>query len=448
LINDVLDLSKVEAGKLNFHPEEISLPALVQELIQILHNTAERQGVELVVDLAPDVAQLRLDPARLKQVLYNYLSNAIKFTPAGGRVTLRAQAEGSAHVRIEVQDTGIGIAAPDLARLFVAFQQLDSSFTKRHQGTGLGLALTRRMIEAQGGSVGVRSVLGQGSVFHVVLPRVMPDPVDGAGHGGDETLAAPLASRVLVIHDNPIQQSRIQQVLSEAGFMVDAPAGADQALAFAKAHAYQAITLDLVLAERSGLSLLSNIRLDGPSVATPVVAVSMTTSVPPSPSADSAHFKVTDLLAKPIQADQVSVALGKVGLLDGTSRRILVVDDDPVACDLMQATLQAMHLEVVCVSGGRSALQALEAVQPDAIILDLMMPGFDGFQVLDVLNQSGRWQRTPVFIWTSMLLTEQEHAALARSAKAILSKGRGELDALLDELRNWRPVGQPVRGDA
>jgi CheY-like chemotaxis protein len=206
--------------------------------------------------------------------------------------------------------------------------------------------------------------------------------------------------------------------------------------------------LDLVLAERSGLSLLSNIRLDGPSVATPVVAVSMTTSVPPSPSADSAHFKVTDLLAKPIQADQVSVAFGKVGLLDGTSRRILVVDDDPVACDLMQATLEAMHLEVVCVSGGRAALQALEALQPDAIILDLMMPGFDGFQVLDVLNQSGRWQRTPVFIWTSMLLTEQEHAALARSAKAILSKGRGELDALLDELRNWRPAGQPVRGDA
>ncbi len=442
LINDVLDLSKVEAGKLSFHPDEVDLPELVQELVQILHNTADKQGVSLEVDLDPAVAHLRLDAARLKQVLYNYLSNAIKFTPHGGRVTLRARPEGPDHVRIEVQDTGIGIAAPDLARLFMAFQQLDSSFTKRHQGTGLGLALTRRMIEAQGGTVGVSSVLGLGSVFHLVLPRVVviddADQVSVMALGEASVAAAP-APRVLVIHDNPAQQARIQQVLTEAGYLVDAPIGVDHALAFAKQHTYEAITLDLVLQERSGLALLSSIRSEGPSASTPVVALSMPTSQ--APQAESASFAVTDLLAKPIRADQVAFALSKIGLLEGAGRRVMVVDDDPAARALMQATLEAMHLEVAGVSGGRAALLALDAVRPDAIILDLLMPEFDGFQVLDALRQSPRWQRTPVFIWTSMLLTDEEHATLARSAHAILSKGRGELDALLDELRRWRPLG-------
>ena len=169
LIHDVLDLSAIEAGKLKFSPEPVILSQIVDEVVEVLHNSADDNGLVICTEIDTGTSDLVLDPVRLKQVLYNYLSNAIKFTPEGGRVTVRARAEGDEHFRIEVEDTGIGIAEADQARLFVQFQQLDGGYSKRHQGTGLGLALTRRLVEAQGGSVGVRSTLGVGSVFYLVL---------------------------------------------------------------------------------------------------------------------------------------------------------------------------------------------------------------------------------------------------------------------------------------
>ena len=172
LINDVLDMSKVESGKFEFFPEPVDLQQLVSELGDVLHTSLQRKSIQFEVKIDEALSGLVIDPARLKQVLYNYLSNAIKFTPSGGHVTVSAHAEGPDQFRLEVEDTGIGIAPDDLPRLFVDFQQLDAGYSKLHQGTGLGLALTRRLVEAQGGSVGARSTLGVGSVFHVVLDRV------------------------------------------------------------------------------------------------------------------------------------------------------------------------------------------------------------------------------------------------------------------------------------
>jgi protein-histidine pros-kinase len=181
LINDVLDLAKVEAGRMEFHPELLDVPQIVAETRDILRTLAAKKGITLVSDVAPEVRTLLLDPAKLKQVLYNYLSNALKFTPEGGRVALRVLPEGPDHARIEVEDNGIGIRDEDLPRLFVEFQQLDSSLSKRYPGTGLGLALTRRMVEAQGGRVEVRSTHGKGSVFVAILPRVSPASREGEG---------------------------------------------------------------------------------------------------------------------------------------------------------------------------------------------------------------------------------------------------------------------------
>ncbi|MFM8610282.1 MAG: ATP-binding protein [Burkholderiaceae bacterium] len=172
LINDVLDLSKVEAGKFEFAPEAMDLERVVKDVINTMRTMIERKSLTVQIDVDPTLKGIELDPARFKQVLYNYLSNAVKFTPDGGRIQARAMPEGADRFRLEVQDSGIGIAADDIPRLFVEFQQLDASLTKKYQGTGLGLALTRRLVEAQGGTVGVRSEVGVGSVFHLVLPRV------------------------------------------------------------------------------------------------------------------------------------------------------------------------------------------------------------------------------------------------------------------------------------
>jgi signal transduction histidine kinase len=171
LINDILDLAKVEAGKLDFRPEPVELAVLLGEVTAILRAIAANKRIHLEVELDPSVDDVVLDPSRLKQVAYNYLSNALKFTAAGGRVVARVRAEGPDRFRFEVEDSGIGIAPADLDRLFIEFQQLEAGASKRHQGTGLGLALTRRIVEAQGGTVGVRSALGEGTTFHAVLPR-------------------------------------------------------------------------------------------------------------------------------------------------------------------------------------------------------------------------------------------------------------------------------------
>jgi signal transduction histidine kinase len=170
LINDVLDLSKVEAGKLEFRPEMVVLEKLVREAVAIVRTIASEKEIRVEVDIDEAMAEVRTDPSRLKQILYNYLSNALKFTPHGGRVTVRARAESAETFALEVEDTGVGIAPGDLGRLFVEFHQLDAGITKTHGGTGLGLALTKRLVEGQGGTVGVRSVLGKGSVFRAVLP--------------------------------------------------------------------------------------------------------------------------------------------------------------------------------------------------------------------------------------------------------------------------------------
>jgi PAS domain S-box-containing protein len=185
LINGVLDLAKVESGKMEFHPEPLHLPDIVGEVKDILQSLAAKKRIQLDVDVAPEVRDVLLDGARLKQVLYNYLSNAVKFSPEGSRIAIRILPEGTDELRIEVEDHGIGISAEDIPRLFVEFQQLDASTAKKHQGTGLGLALTKRIVEAQGGRVGVVSSVARGSVFSAILPRKesAAPAGKGAAHG-------------------------------------------------------------------------------------------------------------------------------------------------------------------------------------------------------------------------------------------------------------------------
>ena len=429
LINDVLDLSKVESGKFDFFPEAVDLTTVLTEVQDILHTSIQSKHISISTEIDPAVANLRLDPSRLKQVLYNYLSNAIKFTAAGGQVTIRAFTQGPADFRLEVEDTGIGIAAADLPRLFTEFQQLDAGYSKQHQGTGLGLALTRRLVQAQGGSVGVRSTPGVGSVFYFVLNRI---------HGADaaeaesESATATSPSRVLVIEDDQHHQERLVAAFAQAGFDVDTAADSGEALRQARGVHYDALTLNLILPGKRGLDLLADIRSHGASHAAPVVGVTMPVKEL------AATFTIANLLCKPIRSDEILLAMATLKPTASARAKVLVIDDDPKALDLMRETLESIDIDTMCALDGRDALRDIDQLRPDAIILDLMMPEFDGFQVLDALQRLPAWKDVPVYIWTSLLLTDEEYATLSRSAQAILMKGGGAMADVFEGVRRWR----------
>jgi signal transduction histidine kinase/DNA-binding response OmpR family regulator len=443
LINDLLDLSKVEAGKFEIYPETLDLDATVQEVCNIVRGEADKKALTLRVEPHPTLAEVVLDPARLKQVLYNYLSNAIKFTPHGGHVTVRIGPEDAQHFRIEVEDDGIGISEANVARLFVSFQQLDAGYTKRHQGTGLGLALTRRLVELQGGRVGVHSRLGEGSTFFAVLPRrgsritqedAHTRPGSGAGLAGGEHAASD-AARILVVDHDPTNQARMTHLLGEAGYDVDGVSTPDQAMRVAMLQPYDAITLSLGPQDGDGLQVLANIRSGQLNSEVPVVMLTMASELQ-----QVAGFVVSDVLPKPMELPVLESALARSGITRGS--RVLVVDDDPLALQLMREALEAMGVQAGCEQNSRQALQRLDADQPQAMILDLMMPGYDGFSVLDAVRAHAQWKHLPVFIWTSMKLSEQDVESLSRSVGAILGKGRGTLNSLtelLDELAQQPP---------
>ena len=347
-------------------------------------------------------------------------------------------AEGPQRFRIEVEDHGIGIAPADLQRLFVEFQQLDSGMRKQHQGTGLGLALTRRLVQAQGGSVGVRSTLGQGSVFHLVLDRVL-----ASGGSSDDATAqrGPGGGRLLVVEREGLGQVRLVSALTQAGFEVDAAVTGESALRQMRVNTYDAMTLHLDMPDRRGLELLGHMRSLGPEHAAPVLGVTLPTSGRPP-----AAFAVANVLSKPIRTKEIVNAMARLRQPGGRAPRVLVIDDERVALDLMHAALLAIGIDAVCEQDGREALRQLDLHRPDAVILDLMMPGFDGFAVLDELRRQPAWQHVPVFIWTSMILSEDEYDSLARSAWVILSKGGGELAEMLESLRRWRPTPAALAG--
>ena len=309
LVNDVLDLAKVEAGKLEFRPEPMQPKKALDEVAAILRTTVAAKRIKLEIDVSPriddDPYGIVLDPSRFKQVAYNYLSNALKFTPDGGTVIARVLPDGEANLRFEVEDSGIGIAASDVPRLFSEFQQLDAGTSKRHQGTGLGLALTRRICEAQGGSVGVRSTLGAGSTFHAILPkrtRAMVTPLV------PRTLTRDGAQTVLVVEDDARDQAQLVTTLSSAGFSVELATTGAEALARWRERRFDAVTIDLLLPDMSGLDLLAALAGEGKLVV-PIIVVTVV------PDANVvAGFPIHEVLHKPVNRDSLLASLQRAGV--------------------------------------------------------------------------------------------------------------------------------------
>jgi PAS domain S-box-containing protein len=432
LIKDVLDLSKVEAGKLEFHPEPVDLGVLVAELLAIMRTTAASKSIVIANEVAPDMPAVVIDAARLKQILYNYVSNALKFTEPGGRVVVRANlADDGSRFRLDVEDTGIGIAPEDFERLFVEFQQLDAGVAKKHAGTGLGLALCKRLAEAQGGTVGVSSVPGKGSTFYALLPMsagsvIAPLPCSGLP-GAYE--GSPV---VLVVEDNARDRALLVRTLVAAGYAVDEARTGAQALAKCQERSFDAITLDLLLPDASGLDVLDGIRRSNRNSDVPVIVVTVVTE-----RGAIGGFAVHDLLPKPLERVALLESLERARISPRRSGEILVVDDDPASLRLMAAALQQLGYRARCVSNGEDGIRIARAAAPAALVLDLMMPVMDGFQVLEQFRGLPECRNVPVLIWTMKDLTTDEYSRLQSSVQCFVSKGGGAMARMMDELRTF-----------
>jgi signal transduction histidine kinase/CheY-like chemotaxis protein/HAMP domain-containing protein len=439
LINDVLDLSKVEAGKLDFRPEPFTIEPTVQEVLAILRTTAAERRVRVVQSIDAQLGEVVLDPARFKQVLYNYLSNAIKFTSDNGMVEVRVSPEGADRFRLEVSDTGAGISPDDVTRLFQEFQQVGSHGPKRPAGTGLGLALTKRLVEAQGGTVGVRSTVGEGSTFFAIFPRRLVTPVVA---GASALPAAPAgAPTVLVIEDDRRDQGELAMALANAGYAVEVASTGAQALARSREKAFDAITLDLLLPDMTGLEVLRQLRASGKNQHVPVIVI----TVVAEPGA-VAGFAVHDVLPKPFDVDTLLESLQRAEVAPSAGQMILVVDDEPASLELMKNALLRLGYQARCERDGERALATAKSTPPTAIILDLLMPGMTGFEFLDQLRLDPKTRSVPVIVWTGKDLTTEESSMLRASANAVVSKGHGGSAGVIAELKARLP--HAVRGSS
>jgi signal transduction histidine kinase/CheY-like chemotaxis protein len=439
LINDVLDLAKVESGKIEFRPELVDLRKVVGEVTAMLRTISAGKAIRVDVDVDHTLNDLQLDPARLKQVLYNYLSNALKFTPPGGRVIVRARDELDAFW-IEVEDTGIGIAPEDLDRLFVEFQQLDAGSAKEHGGTGLGLALTKRIVEAQGGRVGVRSKIGIGSAFFVTLPRrvvgLAAAPLRLRRHDAVDESAA----RVLVVEDDARDQAFIVEALASAGYTTETVFTGQQAIERCCQKRFDAITLDLFLPDMSGLDVLATIRTQGCSREARVIVVTVV-----GDRGLVSALSVDEVLSKPVNEELLVGSLKRVGVTPERAAHVLVIDDDAPSRRLMQASLSQHGYEVTCAGDGQLGLAAVGRRVPDAVVLDLLMPEMDGFEFLARFRADRAHEDVPVLIWTMKNLSEADEARL-RLTQSIVLKGSGPT-AIVEQLRNLIRSSPSRRGE-
>ncbi len=429
LINDVLDLSKVEAGKMEFSHELVDTATLVRAVRETLRTIAAQKQIRLETEIDPAVASVTGDPSRLKQILYNYLSNAIKFTPEGGQVRIRVKPEGDERFRLSVEDTGVGIAERDLGRLFVEFQQLDASAAKKHQGTGLGLALTRRLVTAQGGSVGVESTVGRGSIFHAVLPRA----------GAPTTVERPAARRgapgtatVLVVEDDARDREWLVGMLRAAGYEVATARTGREAVELCRAGPFAAITLDVLLPDMLGWDVLQHIRVSAPNRETPVIVTTVAGEA-------SAGFPVHDYLQKPLRAEDLVASLARAGVK--ASSRVLVLDDEPANLRLASIALQSAGYAPFCRSDADEALRDVAAEPVSAVVLDLLMPRTDGFEFLARYRKTPAGREAPVIVWTAKDLTDADRVRLRSAAQAVLAKS-GDVGGLLRELEALVPAGE------
>ncbi len=430
LINDVLDLAKIEAGRLDLHPEPFDLATAVSESLAGLRPLAERKALRL--ESAVEPLAVVADRGRFRQILYNLLSNAIKFTPAEGTVRVEAQ-RSDGEVLVSVVDTGVGIAPDDQAHVFEEFRQVGER-DQAQAGTGLGLALTRRLVEAHGGRIELESTLGAGSRFTVFLPHEEEQAVPAAPEPAPAAVPhAGLRQRpeVLLVEDDPSAVRLLRTYLEADGYDVHVATSGEAGLEEARQRPPAAILLDILLPGMDGWEVLRRLKADDRLRDIPAIILTVMDE-----REVGLALGAVDYFLKPVDRQALLDRLSRYTFTAKVKQkqvRVLVVDDDAATRETVGATLRQEGFEVVTAAGGREALELARADAIDLVLCDLVMPDLDGFGVVAALKSDAKTRETPILILTAHELTAAEKAALNGNILGVVGKGE---DAQAG-LRRW-----------
>jgi signal transduction histidine kinase/CheY-like chemotaxis protein len=433
LINDILDLSKIEAGRMDLFLETFDVALMIQDAAMTIQPLVEKNRNTLVVQCADNLGTMRADLAKVRQSLFNLLSNACKFT-AQGTITLavsRETVDGAVWVTFRVTDTGIGMTPAQMGKVFQVFVQADASTTRQYGGTGLGLAITRRFCQMMGGDITVESAPGQGSAFTIRLPAAVVDPKTVAAPRVEAPPASALpegAPTVLVIDDDATVHDLMQRFLRKEGLHMVTAVSAEEGLRLARALRPAAITLDVMLPGMDGWALLTALKADPLLADIPVIMLTIVDDKNMGYALGAA-----DYLTKPVDWDRLAAILQKYRCAHPPCS-VLVIDDDADTRDMLRRMLLRENWTVTEAANGRVALERVAESPPELILLDLLMPEMDGFAFLEALRQQDAWRSIPVVVVTAKDLTQDDCQRLNGYVEQILQKGAYSREELLHEI--------------
>jgi signal transduction histidine kinase/DNA-binding response OmpR family regulator len=434
LINDILDLSKIEAGRLQLTIENVAVEASFAEVLDTMRPLADKKAQTLVREALPELS-VRADSTRFKQILMNLVGNAIKFTPEGGEIKLSANWLDGA-IRVEVRDSGPGIPPDEQKRIFEPFYRMEET-DKKIEGTGLGLAITRRLVELHGGNLGLESRLGVGSCFFFILPVAEGAETREAPTNTGEIQPANFA-RILVIEDDRAAALLLQSHLTSAGYDVvlcDEPTRALQMAVELQPHA---VTMDIIMKPVNGWELLSSFKTDPRTAGIPVVLVTIIDQ-----PATGASLGADEYIVKPVQKATLMAAVARClsqRSHNGKTRGILIVEDDAPTREFVAELLSKRGHEVATAADGAEARVHVARAVPELVILDLILPKVSGFQLLAEWRMNSRTADLPVFVLTSKDLTAEERDYLRTHTELLLQKQQSWQETLLAQLRRTLPT--------
>jgi signal transduction histidine kinase/DNA-binding response OmpR family regulator/CHASE3 domain sensor protein len=458
LINDILDLSKIEAGHVEMRPETMSLDRLIKDIQQVFQPIAQEKKLAFEIEIAPECpTTIDTDVQRLEQVLKNLLSNAFKFTEAG-KVELAIRRSGDGQIALSVTDTGIGISEEQQQSVFEAFRQADGTISRKYGGTGLGLSISRELVRLLGGSLRLKSSPGQGSTFTIVIPaaynpaavaprearvNVPTDPVVQRATAAPSA-AAPRSRKVsddrdtltntkrilLVVEDDETFAGILRDLSREMGFQSLVAGTAEEALALAKDYMPDAIVLDVGLPDQSGLSVLDRLKRDVQTRHIPIHVVSGSDHVQTALSLGAVGY-----MLKPVKREELTDVLKKLeAKLSQRMRRVLIVEDDDVQREAVGRLLTSHDVETVAAGTAAECLDLLKQQTFDCMVLDLTLPDASGYSLLETLSREDAYSFPPVIVYTGRDLSPDDEQRLRRYSKSIIIKGAKSPERLLDEV--------------